>query len=368
MRTPIGQELKHEVHEVLEPEQSESEEAGGPKQATVFAVLADLLTGKDPDEHLSALPQELAACVSGLRLVVAGKLNEAAQATALIPPDHELRGPFDTFLNEQRIARERHTARQVGLVLIEPEAFEGGFDVDEDEVVCYCTNANSPAAVFLKPVAVRKRGQVLFLSEEARKKAFPETGDIMAFEGRGNPRQPKRGEIGIWRTVEHTTSKPGQRTRFHIASDKLPVYETRLVGFRSDEPDSVRSFIQENARQEKESQARRRLQAPVIFELQDGVLIKPGSDVADLTRDETFDEPFLAWRSLPGFKFEGVKFVAGPLPAEQLLYDCSPLAVTARKLFGPLRTAGYGPVQLTRTQLASLAKMLDAKDIDIELD
>lgn len=370
LRTPIGPESKDkdDDEERLEDERSEPGELGSPSQTTVFAVLADLMTGKDPDEHLSTLPQELAACVSGLRLAVAGKLDEAAQATALIPPDHELRGVFDTFLNEQRLARERHAARQVGLVVIEPEAFEGGFDVDEDEVVCYCTNANSPAAVFLKPLAVRKRGQILFVSEEARKQIFPETGDIMAFEGRGHPRQPKRGEIGIWRVAEHTPTRPGQRTRFHIVGEKLTVYETRLIGFASDEPDSVRSFVQENVKQEREAQSKRRLQAPVIFELQDGLLIKPDGDFADLTRDEAFEEPFLAWRSLPGFRFEGVKFVAGPLPGEQLLYDCSPLAVTARKLFGPLRNAGHGPVQLTRTQLASLAKMLDEKDIGIEVD
>ena len=163
-------------------------------------------------------------------------------------------------------------------------------------------------------------------SNAYREKLFYSSGDLIAFPGgRDTPRQPKRGEIGIWRVAENKGSNTGHRTNFHIASEKTLVYEVRDVPFDSSNHDAVREYIK-HIFGERGSAA-----APLLFLLRDQLIV--GSPAGkDLTRDEGFDVGLPCWHSLSAFRFEGRAFIPGPLPPFEL-YECEALASSLRKLF-----------------------------------
>src|SRR5690606_25118386 len=156
------------------------------------------------------------------------------------------------------------------------------FDFDRDEVLAVCTRDSPETAVFLHPFAIRKTdGSWIDLSDdEHSKKLFYSSGDLIAFSGgRDMPRQPSRGEIGIWRVAENEGSNTGHRTNFHIASDKTLVYEVRDVPFNSTNHDDVREYIKDAIEERKTSVM------PLLFLLRDQLIVgsPPGKD---LSRDE----------------------------------------------------------------------------------
>src|SRR4030066_2268140 len=185
-----------------------------------------------------------------------------------------LRIRLEQDIGQQETRETASEASSRGLRILEPEMFEGSFEYERDEVFAYCTKADNPKAVFVHPIAVVRSARIQLLSDEKRRELFPETGDVMGFAGAGPPRQPRRGEVGIWRVAEHETDKA---THYHLASEKRAVYEVRSVPFPSTDYDSVREFLKENV----ERSGGGSLQ-PLIFHLDDGLIVGGRGERRDL--------------------------------------------------------------------------------------
>lgn len=321
-------------------------------------VLVDLVEGRDADEHLGDLPPELATFVSGLQAGWQGQMAEARQAIDALPADSVLRSRLEQFLRQEEVRKACKEDLPRGLLIADLETFEGSFDYERDEVLGYCTNADRTTAVFVRPIAVVRGGRIQHLTEAKRDVLFPETGDVIAFTGAGHPRQPRRGEIGIWRVAEHETDKA---TRFHLASERRTVYEVRSVPFPSTDYDSVREFLKEHA----DRPAGGSLQ-PLLFQLNDWLIVGGRGERPNLSRDDSFESGLLSWNSLSALRFEGRLFVPGPLPKEQGIYDCASLASTVRKLFKAHVGGERTPVGLTRSQLSDLAHSLASVEAGLD--
>lgn len=350
LRTPIGGQERDE-------EQAQ-EALLAPKSldANEFAhVLVDLVQGHDLDKHLDDLPPDMAAVGAVLQEAMQGHNKEARELLAPLPAGSPARTTLEQYLNQQEARYLKEPPR--GLAPLEPQVFNGTFDHESDEILGYCTKSDPPKAVFVHPIAVVRMGTVQVLTGEVRRRLFPETGDVMSFAGPGNPRQPRRGEVGVWRVAEHQTDKA---THFHIIGDLRKVYEVLTVPFPSTDYDSVREFIKECA-----ERTEGKLLQPTLFVLRDGLIVGPRTDRPDLQKDEIYELGLLSWNSLPCLRSEGRLFVLGPLPKEQGIYECASIAISVRKLLRPHIGPRSSPVGLTRAQLSELAQSLESNESDL---
>lgn len=318
--------------------------------ATLGAALVALADGRDPDEHLSSLPPAVASFVAGLHAVRSGQDDDVKVALEALEDQPEMRASLAEYATRSAVARARPSSTSRGLQIrrfSDPDE-SMSFDFDRDEVIAICTKDFPETSVFVQPFAIRSAsGAWISLSRSAdREKLFYYSGDLIAFStGRGIPRQPKRGEIGLWRVAENNGSGSGHRTNFHIASEKTPVYEVRNVPFASTEYDSVREYIKHHVEVGGPTLAKTSL-----FLLRDELIVgcPPGKD---LTRDESFEAGLPSWRALSAFRFEGRMLVPGLLPPSEI-YECEALGSTLKKLLGNQKD------KPTSAQIRKLQEML----------
>lgn len=292
-------------------------------------ALVALIEGKDPDEFVGKLPPRVAAFVSGLYDARDGNQEDVENALDELKEYTKAAQLLREFAAKQARAKRDCKPEVSGLKLCsleEPSRLD--FDEERDEIVGLCTTAREEKKVFfVRPVAIRTRsGNFISLARaEHREKLFPLSGDIAALSGHKYPKQPKQGEIAIWRVAANDTFGQQHRTNFHLSSEKTEVYEIRQVPFKSYEYDSVREYIKQ---QTISSNQGRSASTPLLFVLSDGLIV--GSR-HDLSKDEAFEGGICSWRTLVGFRFENRILVPGPLPAHEV-YECEPLAVSLRKL------------------------------------
>ncbi|MET3479335.1 hypothetical protein [Variovorax atrisoli] len=291
------------------------------------AIVA-LVEGRDPDEFLSSLPPSTAAFVAGVHAVRSDRYEDARIAMEALDNQQAAQALLTEYIARRTSARSSGMAAGLQMLNFTRPHDAFSFNFDRDEVFAVCTRDFPETKVFLHPFAIRAAdGSWLDLSGNAyREKLFYSSGDLIAFSGgRDIPRQPKRGEIGIWRVAENKGSNSAHRTNFHIASEKTLVYEVRDVPFESSNHDAVREYIKHAVGE------RGTVAMPLLFLLRDQLIIgcPPGKDLA---RDEGFDAGLPCWHTLSAFRFEGRAFVPGPLPPSEL-YECEALASSLRKLF-----------------------------------
>lgn len=298
-------------------------------------AMVDLLEGKDPDEHLSDLPPVIASLVTGLYAIKEGHSEEARSALEGLSEFEQVKSILSEYAGRQAKTKESSRPAATGIQLIRFEEVKNlEFDFDRDQIVGTCTKDSPETAVFIQPFAIRTLdGKLLSLErQEIRETLFPKTGDVQAFVGRGYPRQPTRGEIGIWHIAPNEThGSATHRNNFHLKSSKTDVYEVQLVPFVSADYDSVRGFIKEQIARLGNKQME-----PLLFLLRDDFIVGCPSG-KDLTRDEGFDEGLPCWRALSAFRFEGRILVPGPLPVHEQ-YECATLASTLKKFFSSKKT------------------------------
>jgi len=288
-----------------------------------------LVEGRDPDEFLSSLSPPIAAFVAGVQAICNSRDDDAQVAMEALDHQQAARTLLAEYSTWKASARPSRVVSGLQMLNFSHPDDVPAFDFDRDEVLAVCTRDSPETTVFLHPFAIRTTdGSWIDLSnDEHSKKLFYSSGDLIAFPGgRDTPRQPNRGEIGIWRVAENEGSNTGHRTNFHIASDKTLVYEVRDVPFDSTNHDAVREYI-------KHAIGERRTNVmPLLFLLRDQLIVgsPPGKD---LSRDEGFDAGLLSWHTLTAFRREGRSFVPGPLPPPPEIYECETLASSLRKLF-----------------------------------
>lgn len=291
-------------------------------------TIVALAEGRDPDEFLSSLPSPTAAFVAGVQAVRSDRYDDAQVAIGGFDHQPAARSLLSEYLSRRASARSSGAASGLQILNFARPDDAFSFNFDRDEVLAVCTRDSPETAVFLHPSAIRTAdGFWLDLSNDTyRERLFYSSGDLIAFPGgRDAPRQPKRGEIGIWRVAENKGSNTGHRTNFHITSEKTLVYEVRDVPFDSSNHDAVREYIK-HAFGERGS-----VVTPLLFLLRDQLIVgcPPGKDLA---RDEGFEAGLPCWHMLSAFRFEGRAFVPEPLPPSEL-YECEALSSSLRKLF-----------------------------------
>jgi hypothetical protein len=328
--------------------------------AALGKALVALAEGKDPDEHLSSLSPTMASFIAGLHAVRSGRDDEAKVALEALDSQPEARAFLAEYVGRNVAARARASSAPRGLQMLRFSELDesASFDFDRDEVIAICTRDFPESSVFVRPFAVRTaNGMWVSLARDGdREKVFAYSGDLIAFSGgRDIPKQPKRGEIGVWKAAENRNSGPTHRTNFHIASEKTPVYEVRDVPFASTEYDSVREYIKHQIEVGGPALARTSL-----FILRDELVVgcPPGKDLA---RDEGFDTGLPCWRVLPAFRFEGRMLVPGPLPPSET-YECEALGSSLRKLFASGTTGSDKP---TKAQVRKLQDLLASGELQL---
>ena len=354
LKTPIGGQTKAQENTAVVADDSPKRPPDTAYPSNLPQVLIYLIEGKEADEHLEGFPPELATFIAGLQAGSQGQTKEAKGAIEALPADSTLRDRLEQFLRQQEARKTYRETSVRGLQIMDLEIFEGSFDYNQDEVLAYCTKADPSKPAFLHPIAIVRGGQIQRLTNERRRELFPETGDLIAFNPPKYPRQPRRGEIGIWRVAEHETTK---EIHFHIASDKRTVHEVRSIPFPSTDYDSVREFLKEYAEHSERSTPQ-----PLLFHLKDNFIVGGRREWIDFSKDETFEEGLPSWSSLPAFRLDGRLFVPGPLPKEQNIYECASLASTVRKLFRFYPGEGQIAGRLTKAQLSDLAQSLDSHE------
>lgn len=351
LRTPIGgqpEARSREIKPVVDEPQA------SPLPLSHFKdlprAIVSLLEGSDTDEFIEGLPTELTSFLTGLQAAGRGQYEETGHAIDSLPADSAIRACLAEFVERHRSNRPGVKGAARGLHVQDREEFDGKYDLENDEVLGYCTNA-SISSVFVRPLAVVRGGQLQFLTDEARRLQFPDSGDLIAFEGGARPRQPRRGEIGVWQVDEHPTSRP---THFHLKSESRTVYEVHEIPFSATDYDPVREYLKDQG-----VRAVRSSLQPLLFLLKDGLIVGGRADRPDLSKEETFESGLYSWDSLSGVRVEGRVFVLGPLPNQQRVYECVPLATAARKIFKSHAAAGNAPSGLTKAQLRELSQSLD---------
>lgn len=317
---------------------------------SLLDVLVDFAEGRDVDEHLEGLESDLASFIVGLQAGSQGKAQEAKEALDALQSGTRIRNVLAKFLQQREARSIGKESSATGVQLVDLVRFAGSFDLEEDEVIGYCTNAEYPSKVFVKPLVALHGSRAYLLTDDDRRQLFPRTGDLMAFDGHGYPRQPERHQLGSWRVAEHDTDKP---TRYHLVSEDRGIYEVRSVPYVSTEYDSVREFLKHQAQQT--SGAARQ---PVLFLLKDGLIVGPRRDRQNLSGNDAYEDGLLAWSALPGLRLEGRLLVPGPLPKETEIYECADLASTVKKLFKAGAKGAKTAAGLTKAQFRDLVQSL----------
>lgn len=327
--SPVQAEAAAEPPEVKEaPNPAANGQSEDALSEALGRVMVALAEGRDPDEYLSSLPPSLAAFVAGVQAVRSDRNDDVRIAMEALDHQPAAKALLSEYLAWKDSARSSGAARGLQIVNFARPDDAFSFNFDRDEVLAVCTRDFPETAVFLHPSAIRASdGSWFDLSNDAYRKAlFHSSGDLIAFPGgRDTPRQPKRGDIGIWRVAENKGSNTGHRTNFHIASEKTLVYEVRDVPFDSSNHDAVREYIK-HVFGELGTGA-----TPLLFVLRDQLIVGCPTG-KDLMRDEGFEAGLPCWHTLAAFRFEGRTVVPGPLPPSEL-YECETLASSLRKLF-----------------------------------
>lgn len=349
LRTSVGDEPSQESPEL---------DVSVPIESTVdvsrpvlVELLADALEDGELGDILDELPTSLGTYVEGLMATRRSDLAAAQRTADSLPPDSQEHQFLIRSIKRARGRSKDHTGG--GIQVHTPVQFARDFDSEHDSIVAYCTTAKANAT-FVQPIGCARSGRLELLSRQQSMEFFPETGDVMAFGGQGRPRQPKRGEIGLWKVAEHSTDKS---TRFHIAEEVASVYEVVKVPFHSSEADSVREFIKQYSRDRKEPALQRN-----VFLLTDGPAIAPKERV-DLVRDDSYEAPFYCWSRLDANLFEGRLLILGPLPEPTSLYDCAPIASAVKQLVRSIKERGTS--QLTKAQQKEIIATVQAEDVGI---
>lgn len=364
LRNPVGgvpSEAPANGEERLEPIVPEQVPAPTLVSSGFASSLVALVEGRDPDEFLATLPADVARLVSAIYAVKNGR-EDSNTAIGSLSDYPETRKVLEEFVQSRAMAAALPGDQPLGIVpaIVSTSFRIDNFDIERDEVVGVCTSASSPTTVFVKPFAIRtSEGEIALLTEDEREALFPTSGALIAFPGSHSPKQPQRGDVGIWRVSPNPNSNATHRTRYHLSSERTPVYEVKDVPCRSNDPDGVREFVKDQFGVIGTGGNRN-----LLFLLRDGKIV--GCPIGkDLSRDEGFEGGLPSWGSLEALQFEGRRLVPGPLPPARLKYECETLASSLRKLFASMQP---GPDKPTRAQQRKLQDLLSSGDAALNVD
>jgi hypothetical protein len=225
-------------------------------------------------------------------------------------------------------------------------------NVSDAEVLGVCS-VHQAERCFIDVIGILMHGIYVTLDKDRARILLPPRGGLIGFANTPNLKLPKKGEVGLWHVEELTTDK---QIRWKICPPVRTVYEMHRLDFASKEYDSVRMSLQEFRPTS--------LNKP-LFLLEDGVIIKPRSEIRDFAK-ERFEEPFDAWTSLHALKWKSRSFIVAPLPAPDFSYDCSNLEDSLGRIFELELIQQSSLPKLSRAQVHEISEALRAcNELDI---
>lgn len=286
-------------------------------------ALADIVTGKfeayqDTRNPITMLVAALIQAKEGNKALAQETMPHLRE---LLPQEAEEIGRAIADISE-RIAAKQELPH--GIVIDEPLTQDSVDEIDPEavDVVGSCTKVMETGARFIKVIGIRKGHDFVELSNEQAMELFPETGDFMWHQGPGHQLGPKLNELGIWRLHKKNVGET-KKVKFHAESFVGTVYDVVSIPYNSDESDKIRSWL-------KKSYVVQPAVKP-IFQLQDGLIVKPVSETTDFDRLD-YERPFDAWETLNAFRWQGRFLVLENLPPPEREWECPPIASAIKKV------------------------------------
>ena len=293
-----------------------------PSDADVQA-LADVVLGKVDAGHKTSNPVTMlvAALIQAKEGNKSGAQEIKQQLKGVLPHvvDEIERVIADIF---ERAAAEQATPR--GIVIDEPLTRDSVDEIDPEtvDVVGRCTKVLDTGPCFIKVIGLREGQDFVELSDEQTKQFFPESGDFMWFPGPGHQLGPKISELGIWRLQKKDVGET-KKIKFRTESFVGAVYDVVSIPYDSAEPDKIRAWL-------KKSYVGQPAVKP-IFQLKDGLLVKPVSETTDFDRLD-YEQPFNAWETLNAVRWQGRFLMLDNLPPPEREWECPPIASAIKKV------------------------------------
>lgn len=274
----------------------------------------------------------------------ADALNVAKQAKKSFPQFAEHIDQIIDDVLRQSFSKEYQLP---GAVIESPIKLDSVEHLDPEaiDVVAICSRVLEGGARFIDVIGIKEEQELLELSDEQSRHLFPETGDLMGFPPPGNPRPPELNEIDIWRVQKRDV---GKLNKYRLDRFVGHVYEVISIPHTSTEPDKVRGWL-------TKQYTGRNGQRP-IFQLQDGLLIKPTIDTGDLKHLD-FEQPFDAWESLVAIEWQNHVLVLGPLLSPDRKWECPPIESAVKKVLKSHIKLENFP-KLTKIQIQELCHLV----------
>ncbi len=193
--------------------------------------------------------------------------------------------------------------------------------------------------------------ELVEVSQSQAMNLFPEQGSAVGFPEKLPNIPISENLLGIWNVHDQANSK---RARFMIDSCVNIALEVFEIPHSSAEPDLVRSWL-------KESYLPSQSIFPV-FELMDGIIIKPPSLIRDF-KTYDFSSPFLGYYSHEAVKWNNRKIVLKPFPAPSFKYECIATETAVKRLLKFKSEVASLPV-ITNKQLQELAFLVNKESAD----
>jgi hypothetical protein len=180
---------------------------------------------------------------------------------------------------------------------------------------------------------------------------YPEKGSAVGFPERFSNLSVSENLLAIWNVHDQKNS---MKARFMIDSCVNIVLDIIEIPHRSSEPDLIRSWL-------KNSYVANQGIRPV-FELTDGIIIKPPSLLSDF-KTYDFSIPFLGYYSHEAFKWNGRKIVIKPFPAHSFKYECISTETAVKRLF-KFKSDVSGLPLITNKQIQDLASLVSKESTE----
>lgn len=204
---------------------------------------------------------------------------------------------------------------------------------------------------FIDIKGILMESELVELTQSQAMHLFPERGSAVGFPEKLANIPISESLLGIWNVHDQANSKSA---RFMIDSCVNIALEIFEIPHSSGESDLVRSWL-------KESYVPSQGVFPV-FELMDGIIIKPQSLLRDF-RSYDFSSPFLGYYRHEAVKWNGKKIVLKPFPSSSFKYECIATETAVKRLFKFKSEVADLPV-ITNKQLQELAFLVNKESAE----
>lgn len=224
------------------------------------------------------------------------------------------------------------------------------YDPDDFKVIAYCHSVQTKVA-YLTPVALIDRENKLYyvFDRQQREIIFPNNGQLICFSNSKSVWLPKKEEMAIWSTSIKETE---QNIKTNATLDeKKPLHQVHFIEFFPDQTEMIRDRMKEIMIMAEGDRF------TPIFCLNNQLYVSGRPNQSRAVDDNAFFANMLAWRHLPRLLLNNKQYVLGPLPPEDIYYNCAPVSYTFASLLK--NEMERVSLDLTKSQVSFLSNYID---------